>query len=344
MLYRGAGASKGRTSWTAKAELADYISFVGFFIHYLSGLVPPSFANPPERSQSFTNSPLSPIQSAFLTPDDSFDSIDTGTVLILGGYSYGSLITTHLPSTDAILSRFAEVAKGTTEAEIRLRALSLSLQWNADHRKSKRGRSLTVEHSTHSSSHSAVIGGDESEPGTRRLSRESRRSLDVVRRSMDRSRAKLGLRAHSAEFTEAATRSEEKMDMVEMPRLHTSYLLVSPLLPPISLCATMFTKLKLHRQYRRPSGLSSNMGMSESEENLLNNPTLAVFGDKDFFTSYKKLQSWAERFHRALGSRFKFRTVAGAGHFWHEEGVEREMRSAIRNWIDEIQSNYFMVD
>ena len=309
---------------------------MGFFIHYLNGLQPPPPVSPSERSLSFTNNPLCPIQSAFLTPETSLQSIDTGMVLILGGYSYGSMITTHLPSTETILSQFADVVKGTAESEIRLRALNLSNQWNADHRKAKRGRSLTVEDGIHLSSHSVIMGGDESEPGTRRLSRESRRSLDVVRRSMDRSRAKLRHGTKSSEFTDAVSRSEEKLISIEMPRLRTSYLLISPLLPPISMFATMFTKLDTRRQ-QRLSGGPSHM---QSEENLLHHPTLAVFGDKDFFTSHSKLQHWARRLHGdASGFQFQFREVAGAGHFWHEDGVEMEMRGAVQSWIDEIITN-----
>ena len=327
--------SKGKTSWSGRSELGDYISFVGFFISYLNDLQPSSSGSTSEPSLSFTSS-LSPVPSALLTPDypvDNIGGMSSGMVLLLGGYSYGSMITMHLPSTETLLSRFSDVVKGTAEAEIRLRAMHLSTQWNADCRKARRGsRSLTVEDGLHSSSHSVIMGGDESEPGTRRLSRESRHSLDAVLRSVDRSRAKLWRRTKSTEFTDTVSHSDEKMASTRMPRLRTSYLLVSPLLPPISMFATMFTKLDM-----RCLGRSSHL--PESEEKLVSNPTLAVFGDKDFFTSHKKLQSWAEGLHGASKSRFQFRAVTSAGHFWHEEGAEREMCGAVGDWIDGIIAN-----
>lgn len=37
----GAGKSKGKASWDSKPELQDYISFVGFFMLYLTSVYPP---------------------------------------------------------------------------------------------------------------------------------------------------------------------------------------------------------------------------------------------------------------------------------------------------------------
>ncbi|KAL9121527.1 MAG: hypothetical protein Q9187_001912 [Circinaria calcarea] len=338
--FRGSGSSKGRTSWTAKPELADYSSFVGFFIYYLNGLQPSgsTSSNGYTQTPSFTESPLLPIQSALTTPTDPPNAVSSRIVLVLGGYSYGSLIAMNLPSVDAILSRFIDIRQGTAEAEIRLRASNLSTQWNTEvHRKSQRGRSLTVEDVTRGTSHSIAMGGDESEPGTRRKSRESKRSVNLVRRSVDRSRQKLGPRKPSSEELSAFVSAVEKLPSTEALLPETHYLLISPLLPPISMLATMFTQLSSRRHHRSPfSNQRHDRQASHLAENLLHHPTLAVYGDKDFFTSPKKLRKWSENLAEAKDSCFRFHEIAGAGHFWHEDGVEAELRSTIGCWVADI--------
>ncbi|KAL9046976.1 MAG: hypothetical protein Q9206_006933 [Seirophora lacunosa] len=39
--FRGVGKSGGRATWTSRAELQDYVSFVSFFMYYLSTVYPP---------------------------------------------------------------------------------------------------------------------------------------------------------------------------------------------------------------------------------------------------------------------------------------------------------------
>src|SRR5436190_3450724 len=50
--FRGAGESDGRTSWTARPELGDYISFYGFMVHYIHGLEPELTRNSAEFDSS----------------------------------------------------------------------------------------------------------------------------------------------------------------------------------------------------------------------------------------------------------------------------------------------------
>lgn len=272
------------------------------------------------------DSKLSPIPSAYQTPVELVDAQSPGMTLILGGYSYGSLITTRLPATKVMLQRFETVSKGTAEAEIRLRAASLSQQWNKDaelYEEAHHARKSRSQERLRTSARAMAVamGGDESEPGIRRASHEGKRSIDAVRRSMDRSRRKLGFRQHSSEVYECSV-AKECLTAVELPLPQTHYLLISPLLPPISNLATMFTSLR--------SG-----GLPNCEDNLLLNPTLAIYGDEDFFTSQKKLRKWAESLKMRPGSRFQFCEVAGAGHFWREEGSDHQMRSCIKNWAQE---------
>ncbi|MCJ1251176.1 hypothetical protein MMC30_008407 [Trapelia coarctata] len=335
MVSSGAGSSKGRTSWTAKPELSDYISFAGFFVYYVAGLNPAVISQPAERSQCIPSSPLSPIQSAVASQGDRNAGFEERMVLILGGYSYGSLITSNLPSTETILSSFATVSKGTAEAEIRLRAMNLSNQSNAEAQQHPRRGRRSAQSALRASPHSAVFGGEESEPGTRRPSRESRRSIDMVRRSMDRSRTKLGIRRSSSEVEPAPL--EVKLGKTDLVQPSTHYLLISPLLPPISMLATMFSKANVFRNDNiHPTQPTTTPSASCAEEKFRRHPTLAIYGDKDFFTSHKKLRKWAEQLMAESESRFTCREIQRAGHFWREEGVDGQMRGCIRDWVVDI--------
>ena len=250
-------------------------------------------------------------------------STNPGMNLVIGGYSYGSLIATLLPPTEDIVQLFAQVNKGTAKAEIRLRAVSLAAQWNKDAllyhealqaRKAPRvsARAMTV-----------AVGGQESEPGSRRASHEGRMSLDAVRRSMERSRKKL-LRHHGSEGSEHIL-IIESLASVKIPRPHTHYLLISPLQPPISMLATMFSNL--HSGH-----------LAQGDMKFLDHPTLAIYGDRDFFVSQRRLRYWAEKLKSKPGSLFRYFEVTGAGHFWREGSVDSQMRGFIREWIHEINA------
>ena len=246
--------------------------------------------------------------------------------LIIAGYSYGSLITTLLPSTEEIVKRFEQISKGTAEAEIRLRAVSLAAQWNKDavlYRETHHARKRMSCEKLSTSAHAMTlaIGGEESEPGSRRTSHEGRRSLDAVRKSMERSRKKL-LRQHSSEASEE-TLVIESLINVDIPPPQTHYLLISLLQPPISMFATMFSHL-------------GTRYLAEREAKFLNHHTLAIYGDKDVFASQKRLRRWAECMKSKSSSLFRFHEVTGAGHFWREEGVGATMRCYIKEWLQDI--------
>ena len=108
------------------------------------------------------------------------------------------------------MKRFQSVAKGTVEAEARLRAVSLAAQWSKDahlqHEKPQVGRAGSYEKIRNSARSMAVaMGGDESEPSSRRHSHDSRRSLDAsFSRSVERGRRKLGLKRHYYMMSEEA--------------------------------------------------------------------------------------------------------------------------------------------
>ena len=230
-----------------------------------------------------------------------------------------------------ILSRFKTATKGSAHAEIRLRAANLAAQWNKDaevYRETQQARRLRSHEKLRTSALAVAIGGDESEPGSRRPSHEGRRSLDVVRRSMEKSRRRLGLqgRSHSSDMSDCGA-VQEILLPVDIPLPQTCYLLISPLLPPISSLATMFSSM---RSSRSPY----------CEEAFAHKPTMAIYGDEDFFTSPRKLRKWAENLKGIAGSHFQFREIAGAGHFWREEDSDRQMRTYIRDWLQDLSFSY----
>ena len=247
--------------------------------------------------------------------------------LIIGGYSYGSLIATLLPPIKDVIQRFAEANKDTAEAEIRLRAVSLAAQWNKDallHREAQQARKTRSHEKLRVSgcAMAMAVGGDESEAGSRRASREGRGSFDAVRRSVEKSKRKL-LRQHS----EMSNHTLIVESLVQLPPPQTHYLLISPLRPPISVLATMFSYLR--------SGY-----LAQKEAKFLDHPTLVLYGDKDLFASQIRLRRWAEGLISEPGSLFQFREITGAGHFWQEQGVGTQMRGFIREWAQDIARSH----
>lgn len=339
IAFRGAGETNGKTSWTAKPELADYVSFYGFMIYYLHGL---ELSSPTAKSSQIESSdvPLSPIQSSIQSPPPHIEEgrIRLCSHIVLGGYSYGSLIASHLPPVSNILSLFSSASKGSAEAEIRLRASHLSIRWNrrkqSNSNRPTRDRSLKASGALRrGASQSIAVGGQESEEGSRRVSRESRRSLDFegIRRSIDKSRKRFTSRHESSE--EDMTQEVEKVVHEEVSEPDIRYLLISPLLPPISKLASMFSRISFSGRSKLHTAHDSPLLKCEPEKQLTSHPTLAVYGNKDFFTSHKKLRKWVESLASQQGSKFRFVEVDGAGHFWHEDGAEKQMKAAVREWI-----------
>lgn len=197
-----------------------------------------------------------------------------------------------------------------------------------------------------------VYGGRE----TPRASREEkRRSSDIIRKSLDTPRRIRGAvtrnrgSSRTVPSTPSPSASPEKdirehgdpppripssTDGDTLPTVRTYYLLISPLLPPVSyfLCPSLSSIFS----FGRPSSHipASTIG---------NNTTLAVFGSADVFVSARKLRSWARSMQEASIERggedrgrkagFEWHEIEGAGHFWREEGVERVLKGTIRDWV-----------
>ncbi|KAL4899781.1 hypothetical protein BDW74DRAFT_162989 [Aspergillus multicolor] len=246
--FRGAGDSHGRTSWTAKPELADYISFYGFIMHYLR-LLKLNLAHQSEKS------------------------IEEDIHLILGGYSYGSLVASHLPASDVVAELFSDAVQRTPAHEIFLIAKTISAASRDEMPQSNQSRNL-----------------DTTNP------------------------------------------SQEARALLQSCSTTISYLLVSPLLPPINLLLTLFLDLSLE-VHTQAAGQRRQIPCPKPTDQLRAHESLAIYGDEDTFTSVSKLRKWSGELSGVSHSRFQAKEIEGAGHFWREDGVEQQARQALRLWL-----------
>lgn len=252
--------------------------------------------------------------------------------VILGGYSYGSLIVKHLPSLSSILSQFQNTAQslpGSSHSEIHIRAEKLALQRNTELEELR--RQSIRRHAWQTLS----MGGEETSPAQRRRSSEhhhGHRSLDVLRslkhshlhrekRHLETGEAREGDNVHGNTDTDPHVHPPSLGDM---PVPEHAYLLVSPLLPPLS---TLAAPALGYRFWNRSGS---------HNESFASKPTLAVFGDRDVFVSAKKTRAWAERLRSENSGGFVAAEVGGAGHFWLEPGVEGVLRDALKRWGREV--------
>ena len=254
LCFRGAGGSEGRTSWTAKPELADYVSFYGFMLYYLHSL---GVGGTSESARRETSEKLH---------------------LILGGYSYGSLVASHLPAIDVLVDLFENAPNSTTLGAIRQIARKVSDQ-------------------------------------TSEISQNQTRPLP-----MDAS----------------SPRDKEDGSKKSLQGTTISYLLISPLLPPISQFLTLFSKFSLDVGMET-SAQGKQIPCPKPVDQMRAHSTLAIYGNEDTFTSAGKLRKWSDETTRMPGGRFESHEINGAGHFWHEDGVELQARKVLRDWLGRIR-------
>jgi len=223
--FRGAGGSGGTSSWTAKAEREDLVTLVGFCIAYLSAL---------SRRAGGHDAKAEGSEPELLD-------------MVLGGYSYGSLIVRSLPGVENIVHRFSTAEAGSGEARIIAQAQASAVEFSQS----------------------------------------------------------LAIRIRILTF--------------QLPRIRPSYLLISPLLPPISTLLTL---------------RFSSIFIEDTEFALVNNKALAIFGDRDAFTSSSRLVKWAKRLEGGEDPRFTYKEIEGASHFWNEDGVGWKLQDSIALWLE----------
>jgi pimeloyl-ACP methyl ester carboxylesterase len=251
---------------------------------------------------------------------------EAGPVVVLGGYSYGSLILRNLPPVPTILHPFAAPLAGSAADEIVLRARKLAdqsnMEWVTLARDETRARRKS--RAKHNSRPSITMGGEETSPGKRRSSREVRRSLEGSTRLEIRTRLR-SLSHRRRDNTEATTpTSPTSVENTSFTMPDTRYLLISPLTPPLS---SLAAPALIHKFWSKSK--------DDHQEIVGKHVSLAIYGDQDIFTSAKKLREWTEQLKSNPASRFRGVEVAGAGHFWIEHGVEEELRATLKKWVME---------
>jgi pimeloyl-ACP methyl ester carboxylesterase len=293
-MIRGAGESEGKTSWSSKAECTDYASVAGLFIQYLALLQ---------------------------LGDSNMASNTTAIDLIIAGYSYGSMIATNCPPVPSILAPFGSASPSKASIEISLRAQHLAAQTNQEIREIRHATLVVPSDSTRKSfEHTVSIGGDEA-PALASPNSKDHGTTRNIRQSLDNVSRKFYLRkSNDAKVDEVPKQNKDNhlhlSTYLDSP-INTYYLLVSPLLPPVAtLTALPF----------------SSQDNSQHMKKLATNPTLAVYGEEDGFTSSKKLNAWGIEISKS-NPRFQGIEVDCAGHFWREPGVAQELVEHIGNWI-----------
>lgn len=323
---RGAGESQGKTTWTGKAEGEDYITITGLILHYLQNL----------RS----------LRSSDFESTNGCDRSGQRINLLLAGYSYGSLVLARLPPLSAIAQRFESAEVGSAAAEIVMRARTLAKATiqavEVLHSPSSpRGRQLKPGDAATSPTHRIgaspiTMGGEETDSSTRRKSRDSRRSMDIVRKSVDMPRrVKAHIKRQSTPVRTGKADEENQSPILKSPvedegqmQIETRYLIISPVLLPFTatLCSPGPPTSVFNMRRQSPS--EANVGAQ-----FLINPTLGVFGSSDGFSSSRKLRTWAEKQARGSKSLFEWQEVEGAGHFWREDGAMQMLQRRVSDWV-----------
>lgn len=332
-VRRGAGESAGRTSWTGRPELADYVSFYGFMICCISTLERDTGSNSPAKLQA-SRPPL----------------------LILGGYSYGSLIASCLPSYEFVAQLFSASEEDSAEAEIRSRAQMTARDLGAYFEMLRngslgRGRSsLRVSGAVSPTKRGIAMGGYDSEAASRRISRESsRKSLDGerVRRSLDRARQRIRSRVSSDQYatnppTPPSPRRFEAKPF-ELLEPEVSYLAISPLLPPVSMLTTMFSRPTFEKRNPKTGHITAR-DKGDRNQKFLEHASCFIYGSKDVFTSDKKLRKWADEIHQKASATFSSYEVSEAGHFWTETEASARLQSSVKDWLVTMQRSRVISD
>jgi pimeloyl-ACP methyl ester carboxylesterase len=245
-----------------------------------------------------------------------------------------------IPAVSAIVERFETAELGTAAAEIIMRARRLASQTIASLQEtqspsSPRGRQLKPDDVPTSpqrrmGASPITVGGEETDASNRRRSRDSRRSMDFVRKSLE---APHRIKAHLRSSDSGTVRSPQvkvpspSTSSNTKPRILPHYLIISPVLLPFttslsppgaSLTITAWRKSTDHQ--------------SDSESQFLAYPTLAVFGSTDVFTAARRLQSWAQKLATSATSKFEWEAIKDAGHFWREKGAMQALQGRISSW------------
>lgn len=87
----------------------------------------------------------------------------------------------------------------------------------------------------------------------------------------------------------------------------------------------------------RPTASESSPSDPRQErQKLLDNPTLAIYGDADVFVAARRFREWASRLQSSQASRFRAHEISTAGHFYAEEGTMQRLADAVGAFSEEL--------
>ena len=340
---------------------------MSYYIHYLDPFRPTPATELACNSAHVSSRPTpQPLPSpTFAAP--SVASNDNP-ILLLGGYSYGAMVTTNLPALDALIAPFHSPMCGSSAAEIRLRAQHLAEMQNTILASARTAAIDQQRGRSHRKSLGLRIGGDEEN----RKSHDSKRSFSIDLEDMMRkgvmelmAKARKGQKRRSVmsgDMAEGGLSLESAPESLLPVANHVShrpaYLLISPLQGMITNLATMSFPSPFTTLYRGipprsfswwgksgslPSGCEGGArkepSLIDAELKLILNPTLAIYGDQDSFVAVRKLRAWASRLEAVPDSRFRAHEVSGAGHFWMQGNAAVIMGDAVRTFAQAILVN-----
>jgi alpha/beta superfamily hydrolase len=325
------------------------MSFIGFMTYYTH------FLDPFQRQRVSPKIPL-PLDTPS-SPQTSMEPPESPTFM-MGGYSYGAMITANLPPLKDILSAFSAPGVGSTAAKIRSRAQELAEEQNTVLR-SIMAAKIELNGDT-SPRRSLGIRVGYSEPGDHRRSHDSRHSLhldeaeELIRKGVHDllAKTKLGGKSGKSSPIEPRIRGQDGADEEKyLPAVsglvtpRVAYLLVSPLQGVITNLATMNFKSSsvagFFAKKAKPSeGTEASKGIDTEitveESKLVEFPTLAVYGEQDGFISVKKMRDWTRRLQDSPRTHFTAHEIAVAGHFWVEERVAYDMRDLVGGFASDL--------
>ncbi|KAI6246698.1 hypothetical protein HI914_04675 [Erysiphe necator] len=336
--FRGAGESEGSTSWQSKPEQNDYMSVIGFMTYYLHYLSLPQLQQINQLQSDVDHVPIHNIcdpQKFELNDSLDKDQLNTWktsrTRLLLAGYSYGALITMSLPATiQSILEPFEEPLVNSTHGRIRQKARDLAKQQIS----STKGPMYLSNQDQPQKSMSIVAQGPGECPYDSWL--DSRLSYSSPKNSMNSGSFTFQQNYRSENSSDYSPFYESNKLNETLPQIKiagsidVAYLLVSPIQGIICDLLT-FWSFKPWRQRN---------SLTDRDIKLKLSPTLAIYGEGDFYVSAKSIQDWAEKLAVPdIGqetNQFKYVEISGAGHFWNNESATR-LWAEIRIFVQKLK-------
>ncbi|KAL8667976.1 MAG: hypothetical protein Q9168_007157 [Polycauliona sp. 1 TL-2023] len=289
-INSGVGKSGGKTTWTGKAELQDHISFLGFFVHYLSSLYEQTAGVIPHEESS---------GSKPKTPD--LATTEPSIQLIIIGYSYGALMTRHLPDIPTMMRRFSNVTLRSTEADIYSRASRLASITTMDLISSKDMQSMEN-----------YTAGDREMLEDKAKEYMAELKKPFIREAVE---AKNPLPDPGPGSPPSPPSSEGETATLEttLPT-ETIYILISMLLGPAATLATGFKSLAADKHE-----------LKTLDKKFQLNPMWLIHGGADCITRRWTLLEWHASIRKGSNVQCQRLRDPDAGHHWNGKGMKEKL-------------------